>query len=128
MGLTGKLTLKIKSLVGLSFLRYFNFSIQRVYQFSCFLFIFTDFKDFTKNTGKLGLSFGEKFAFWCYGKARGLSTNSFTHILLLIIMCLYCALGGIAFFVFENEERGNIVRKLEKEDREKIINVTEVTF
>ncbi|XP_065213966.1 TWiK family of potassium channels protein 7-like isoform X2 [Planococcus citri] len=66
---------------------------------------FEGFKDFTKNTGKLGLNFGEKFAFWMYGKVRELSKNGFTHICLFLVMCLYCALGGVLFFVIENEHQ-----------------------
>lgn len=90
--------------------------------------IFTGFKDFTKNTGKLGLSFGERFAFWCYGKAKGLSTNVFTHIFLLIIVCIYCALGGFIFFIFENEEREKLVVRHKLEDSEIFNRVTSVSL
>ena len=69
------------------------------------------FKDFTKNTGKLGLNFGEKFAFWMYGRVRELSQNGFTHIFLFLIICIYCAAGGLLFYFVENEHQENIRKR-----------------
>lgn len=63
------------------------------------------------NTGKLGLSFGEKFAFWMYGKVSQHSKNNFTHILLLGIIVLYCAIGGILLYMVEAEPRNKAVQE-----------------
>lgn len=62
------------------------------------------------NTGKIGLNFGEKLAFWMYGKVRELSQNGFTHIFLFIIMCAYCGVGGLVFHWVEKENQDQQIK------------------
>ncbi|XKL63329.1 hypothetical protein PGB90_005693 [Kerria lacca] len=75
----------------------------------------SEFKDFTLNKGKLGLSFGEKFALWIYEKISQYSKNNFTHFLLLGAIALYCILGGAAFYFFE----GDLIEKWREDNIEK---------
>lgn len=63
---------------------------------------FEGFKDFTMNTAKSGLSVGEKFAFWSYGKLRAWSKNWFTHIFLFLVVFLYTVLGAVLFVAIES--------------------------
>ncbi|GBP32448.1 hypothetical protein EVAR_24612_1 [Eumeta japonica] len=62
---------------------------------------FGDFKDFTMNTAKSGLSAGEKSAFWFYNKLRTLSKKWFTHIFLLLCLVLYSVMGAAIFVALE---------------------------
>lgn len=59
------------------------------------------FKDFTKNTAKAGLSFGEKSLFWLNGRIRHLSKKWFTHIFLFLVVFLYSLLGAFLFQTVE---------------------------
>lgn len=93
--------------------------------------IFVGFKDFTMNTGKLGLSFGEKFAFWMYGKVSQYSKSNFTHILLLAIIILYCALGGFLLYWVEAEPRNKQIQQNRNADYKignETYNVSRVDF
>lgn len=59
---------------------------------------FNGFKDFTFNTAKSGMSFGEKILFWMYNRISSLSRQWFTHIFLFIVILLY-SVGGAWLFV-----------------------------
>jgi len=76
------------------------------------------FKDFTKNTAKSGLSFGEKWSFWFYGRVRGLSRRWFTHIFLLLIVLLYSILGALLFVTVEgrheDKEKADMAKEFSK--------------
>lgn len=68
---------------------------------------FAGFKDFTMNTAKIGLSHGEKTAFWLHGKVSSWSRRWFTHIFLFLVVFAYSMLGALIFVAIEgtNEER-----------------------
>ncbi|XP_034254918.1 TWiK family of potassium channels protein 18 isoform X2 [Thrips palmi] len=68
---------------------------------------FAGFKDFTMNTAKIGLSHGEKTAFWLHGKVSSWSRRWFTHIFLFLVVFAYSLLGALLFVAIEgtNEER-----------------------
>lgn len=76
------------------------------------------FKDFTRNTAKSGLSFGEKWLFWFYGWVRGLSRKWFTHMFLFLVVFAYSLLGALLFVTVEGShetaERADIQREYEK--------------
>ncbi|XP_026686969.1 uncharacterized protein LOC103519841 [Diaphorina citri] len=76
---------------------------------------FAGFKDFTMNTAKSGLSFGEKFAFWMYNKMRSWSTQWFTHVFLMLVVVAYSLLGGFIFHVWEGEAELKALRHVEQE-------------
>ncbi len=78
------------------------------------------------NTGKLGLSFGEKFALWMYGKVSQYSKNNLTHLLLLFAIILYCVVGGIAFYVIEGERRSEMTERNIKNDNDTINDAIQV--
>lgn len=59
---------------------------------------FEGFKDFTMNTAKSGLSFGEKYSFWMFNKFSKWSRNWFTHLFLTFVVLLY-SLGGAFIFI-----------------------------
>lgn len=75
-------------------------------------------KDFTRNTAKSGLSFGEKWLFWFYGRVRGLSRKWFTHIFLFLVVFAYSILGAMLFVsvegTHEDKERADIAREFSK--------------
>lgn len=62
---------------------------------------YAGFKDFTKNTAKAGLSFGEKSLFWLNGRIRHLSKRWFTHIFLFLVVFSYSVLGALLFVTVE---------------------------
>lgn len=62
---------------------------------------FSGFKDFTFNTAKSGMSFGEKIAFWMYNRISSLSKQWFTHIFLMIMIGLYSVGGAFLFVTIE---------------------------
>lgn len=62
---------------------------------------FSGFKDFTFNTAKSGMSFGEKIAFWLYNKVSFLSKRWFTHIFLFLMILLYSVGGAFLFVAIE---------------------------
>lgn len=62
---------------------------------------FNGFKDFTLNTAKSGMSFGEKILFWMYNKIGTLSKQWFTHIFLFIVILLYSVGGAFLFVAIE---------------------------
>ncbi|KAE8748370.1 hypothetical protein FOCC_FOCC005006, partial [Frankliniella occidentalis] len=68
---------------------------------------FAGFKDFTMNTAKIGLSHGEKTAFWLHGKVSSWSRRWFTHIFLFLVVFAYSLLGALIFVAVEgtNEKR-----------------------
>lgn len=78
------------------------------------------------NTGKIGLNFGEKLAFWMYGKVRELSQNGFTHVFLFLIMCVYCVAGGFIFFVVEGEHFHKINKTNMKAEENLILSISRV--
>lgn len=62
---------------------------------------FNGFKDFTLNTAKSGMSFGEKILFWMYNKVSSLSKRWFTHIFLGLVIILYSVGGAFLFVAIE---------------------------
>lgn len=70
------------------------------------------------STAKSGLSVGEKFAFWAYGKIRTWSRNWFTHIFLLVVVAVYSMAGAAMFVAVEGaaEKRHMIEIKREREE------------
>lgn len=64
---------------------------------------FHGFKDFTFNTAKSGMSFGEKILFWMYNKISSLSKQWFTHIFLFFMILLYSVGGAFLFVAIEGE-------------------------
>lgn len=64
---------------------------------------FHGFKDFTFNTAKSGMSFGEKILFWMYNKISSLSKQWFTHIFLFIVILLYSVGGAFLFVAIEGK-------------------------
>lgn len=65
---------------------------------------FAGFKDFTMNTAKSGLGFGEKYAFWMYNKVSLWSRNWFTHIFLTLVVMLYSMAGAALFKAIEGKK------------------------
>lgn len=64
---------------------------------------FSGFKDFTFNTAKSGMSFGEKILFWMYNKVSSLSKQWFTHIFLFLVILLYSVGGAFLFVAIEGK-------------------------
>ncbi|KAK3912851.1 TWiK family of potassium channels protein 18 [Frankliniella fusca] len=79
---------------------------------------FAGFKDFTMNTAKIGLSHGEKTAFWLHGKVSSWSRRWFTHIFLFLVVFAYSLLGALIFVAIEgtNEERYRVQIHEERAD------------
>lgn len=72
---------------------------------------FEGLKDFTWDWTKAGLNQGEKSAFYLYEKVSKWSRKGFTHMFLILIVCLYSVAGAYIFanieselFVFEKQE------------------------
>lgn len=68
---------------------------------------FAGFKDFTMNTAKSGLGFGEKYAFWMYNKVSLWSRNWFTHIFLTLVVMLYSLAGAALFKAIEGNKKSS---------------------
>uniref|UniRef100_A0A336LFV3 CSON010986 protein n=1 Tax=Culicoides sonorensis TaxID=179676 RepID=A0A336LFV3_CULSO len=66
---------------------------------------FAGFKDFTMNTAKSGLGFGEKYLFWMYNKVSLWSKSTFTHIFLTIVVLLYSVAGAAIFKAIEGKRK-----------------------
>lgn len=62
---------------------------------------FEGFRDFTMNTAKSGLSFGEKYSFWLFNKISKWSRNWFTHLFLTFVVLLYSLAGAFIFVHIE---------------------------
>uniref|UniRef100_A0A1B6DG40 Potassium channel domain-containing protein n=1 Tax=Clastoptera arizonana TaxID=38151 RepID=A0A1B6DG40_9HEMI len=79
---------------------------------------FEGFRDFTMTTAKSGLSVGEKFAFWMYGKIRTWSRKWFTHFFLLAVVAAYSMAGAALFMAVEGvaEKKHMIEIKREREE------------
>uniref|UniRef100_A0A8D8UMB9 TWiK family of potassium channels protein 18 n=2 Tax=Cacopsylla melanoneura TaxID=428564 RepID=A0A8D8UMB9_9HEMI len=79
---------------------------------------FAGFRDFTMNTAKYGLSFGEKFAFWFYNKIRTWSTQWVTHVLLMLVIMGYSLLGGLIFQYAEGGAEEDRIRLMHSQEAE----------
>ncbi|XP_066906173.1 TWiK family of potassium channels protein 18 isoform X2 [Halyomorpha halys] len=76
---------------------------------------FTNFRDFTLNTAKSGMSVGEKASIWFYTKIWALSRKWFTHLFLFTVVALYSLLGGFMFSYIEGTaEEENVIDILKK--------------
>lgn len=73
---------------------------------------FAGFKDFTMNTAKSGLSFGEKTAFWFFSKLSLLSKRWFTHIFLCLCLILYSLMGAGIFMALEGKPFKVLIKKI----------------
>ncbi|XP_063697234.1 potassium channel subfamily K member 18-like [Culicoides brevitarsis] len=73
---------------------------------------FEGFRDFTMNTAKSGLGFGEKYAFWMYNKVAQWSRSTFTHIFLTIVVLLYSMAGAALFQMIEGRAERRVRRDI----------------